>query len=193
MPSALPTLARDIRTIPNLLTLARIALILVAAGLYFYVSPGAGIVVAVVAGVTDYLDGAIARATGKVTRLGEILDQFSDLCFESLAFLVAISSGFVPPIVLMAYLFREFWVLAIRRFMAAHHLNIPSSFAGKLKTNFIMWGFLPTFLSVSGYLPGLQPWLAHLGRLGLGAGLVASYVSAWRYTRAFVAGYNSAG
>ena len=186
------SIAHDLRTLPNLLTLARIALIFVAACLFFYVSRGAGMVLAVIAGVTDYADGAIARATGQVTRLGEVLDQFSDLCFESLVLIIAVSHGFFPPLVLIVYLLREFWVTTIRRFMAAHNLNIPSSFAGKLKTNFVMWGFLPTFLSISGYAPQWEPWLGHLGRLSVAVGIIAGYVSAWRYSRAFVAGYDEA-
>jgi len=55
-----------------------------------------GIVLSTVAGVTDYLDGYIARRTGQVTRLGEILDQFCDLCFESFLIVMATAQGFFP-------------------------------------------------------------------------------------------------
>src|SRR5687767_9169860 len=141
------SLGRDIRTIPNLITLSRIVLLLVAATIYFSTAHrGVAIALAVIAGVTDYLDGAIARATGQVTRLGEILDLFCDLCFESLALTVAIHAGFFPAYFILLYLFREFWVLTIRRSMAHAGKNIPSSLLGKLKTNLVMWGFLPTFL-----------------------------------------------
>ena len=183
-------LARDIRTVPNIITLSRICLLLVATALYFTVSRGAGIVLAVVAGVTDYLDGAIARATGKVTRLGEILDQFCDVCYEAMVLTVAVQAGFFPPYVLLLYLFREFWVMTIRRFMAGKGRNIPSSLAGKLKTNLIMWGFLPTFLSVAQLLPAAEPALGHAGRIIVGAGLVFSYVSGVGYTRAFLTAYS---
>src|SRR5688572_26802035 len=112
-------LARDLRALPNIITLLRISLLIVAAAVYFAGARGTGIVLAVIAGVTDYLDGAVARATGQVTRLGEILDQFSDLCYESLVLIVAVAQGFFPPWVLLVYLAREFWVVCIRRFMAA--------------------------------------------------------------------------
>ncbi len=187
------TLGRDIRTIPNLITLSRIVLMLIATALYFGGRQGVAIVLAVLAGVTDYLDGAIARATGQVTRLGEILDQFCDLCYESLALTVAIQAGFFPPYFILLYLFREFWVLSIRRSMAHAGKNIPSSLLGKLKTNFVMWGFLPTFLALSGVFPAATPFLTQAGRIIVGAGLVLSYLSGIGYTRAFVAGYESLG
>jgi CDP-diacylglycerol--glycerol-3-phosphate 3-phosphatidyltransferase len=185
-------LAQDLRALPNVITLLRIALLLIAAAVYFAGHPGVGIVLAVIAGVTDYVDGAVARATGQVTRLGEILDQFSDLCYESMVLIVAVAQGFFPPWVLLLYLVREFWVVCIRRFMAGARLNIPSSIFGKLKTNLVMWGFLPTFLSIAGLVPGWEPWLGHFGRAAVGAGLLMSYLSAFGYTRAFIRGYDVA-
>jgi len=184
------TIAEDVRSLPNIITLSRLALLLAAACIYFYASEGLGILLAVVAGVTDYLDGMIARRTNQVSRLGEVLDQFSDVCFESLALTVAVARGFFPPIVIVIYLYREFWVMTVRRFMAHHRLNIPSNFYGKLKTNFLMWCFLPTFLTVGGYLRGLQPWMTYLARLGITVGLFMGYVSGYFYTRAFIRGYD---
>jgi len=182
-------LARDLRRLPNLLSLARIVLIVLGGFLYFYVSTILGIVVAVIGGLTDYVDGAIARATGQVTRMGAILDQFGDLCFESMALLVAVAQGFFSPLVLFAYLFREFWVTCIRRFLADERTDVPSSIWGKLKTNFLMWGMLPAFLSISRTVPALEPHLSRLAYVGVGLGLVFSYLSAVGYTRAFVAEY----
>ena len=185
-------LGRDIRTIPNLITLSRIVLLLVAASLYFTTDyDGSAIVLAVIAGVTDYLDGAVARATGQVTRLGEILDLFCDLFYESFVLLVAVQSDFFPPWVLLLYLFREFWVTSIRRYVEGQGRSIPSSLVGKLKTNFIMWGFLPTFLALGGVFPSLKAEFTVAGRVMVGIGLFLSYLSGWGYTRAFVAAYVS--
>lgn len=183
-------LSRDLRTVPNLLTLTRIVLLVVAAVVYFYASRLTGIVLAVVAGVTDYADGAIARATGQVTRLGEILDQFSDLVFESIALIVAVTSGIFSPLYLVAYLLRETWVLCVRRFMAGHSLNISSSWLGKAKTNVLMWSFLPTFLSAAEVWPNAQHGLATAGRVLAAVGLALAWASGLSYTRQFARGYD---
>jgi CDP-diacylglycerol--glycerol-3-phosphate 3-phosphatidyltransferase len=186
------TIRSDLRTAPNVITLSRIALLCVSVPIYFYLSHGVGIALSIVAGVTDYLDGYIARRTGQVTRLGEILDQFCDLCFESFIIVLTTLQGFFPVYFIFLYLLREFWVTGIRRFMAGAGMNIPSSLAGKVKTNFIMWGFFPTYLSISGLVPAAEPYMGHLGRIAVGVGLAAGYYSALGYTKAFASGYAEA-
>lgn len=182
--------ARDIRKLPNVISLSRIVLLWVGGAFLFYGAPVVGIVIAVIAGLTDYVDGAVARATGQVTRLGEILDQTCDLCFESLVLLIGVAQGFFPPVFLFIYLFREFWVMCIRRFMAQTRQNIPSTIWGKLKSNFVAWGCLPSFVSMANLLPQAEPYVGYLGKFGVAAGLVFSYLSGLGYTRAFVTSYN---
>lgn len=185
------TFAADLTTVPNLITLSRIVLILAAAGMFFVGLERPGILVAVVGGLTDYLDGWVARRTGQVTRLGELLDQFCDVFFESLVLYLTIARyQFLPPWILIVYLGREFWVTTVRRFMAGHQLNIASSFVGKLKTNFVMWGFLPTYLSILHVIPAAEPALRYLGQGAIATGIFLGYVSAWDYTRQLAAGYD---
>ena len=111
---------------------------------------------------------------------------------KSFLIVIATVQHFFPPVIICAYLLREFWVASVRRFMAAAHMNIPSSIAGKAKSNLIMWSFLPTFLSVANALPTLEPYVAYSAYVIIGLGLLASYVSAWGYTRAFATGYAQA-
>jgi CDP-diacylglycerol--glycerol-3-phosphate 3-phosphatidyltransferase len=185
------TFSADLTTAPNLITLSRILLIPLAAGLFFAGYPLLGIALACVAGWTDYLDGWLARRTGQVTWLGEILDQFCDFFYESVVLYVAVAKfHFLPLWVMIAYLAREMWVTTIRRFMSAHQLNIASNLLGKMKTNFMLWGMFPTFLSISGVLPSLDPALGYVGRASIGLGIVLGYASAVDYTRQLVAGYD---
>jgi len=76
--------------------------------------------------------------------------------------------------------------------MARAGMNIPSSLAGKVKTNLTMWGFFPTYLSVGGYFPMAEPYLGHAGRIIIMLGIAAGYYSALGYTKAFAAGYTEA-
>jgi cardiolipin synthase (CMP-forming) len=186
-----PGFAADLATTPNIMTLSRIFLVVVGAGLFFAGYKLTGMVVAFVAGMTDYLDGWWARRTGQVTHLGEILDQFCDFFFESVVLYVAIASFHVLPLwVMIAYLGREMWVTTIRRFMAGHQLNIASNLLGKMKTNFMGWGMVPTYVSISGVLPALDPALSYIGRASISLGIAIGYVSALDYTRQMVAGYD---
>jgi CDP-diacylglycerol--glycerol-3-phosphate 3-phosphatidyltransferase len=186
------SLRKDLRTLPNVLTLLRIVLLCLGALLYFYVSNMAGIALAILAGVTDYLDGYLARSRKQVTRLGEILDQFCDLCFESFLIVIATLQGFFAPYIILLYLFREFWVTCIRRFMAEARMNIPSSWIGKAKSNLIMWSFFPTYLSIGNLLPTWEPYLGYAGRVMVATGVLTGYVSALGYTKVFATGYAQA-
>lgn len=184
------SLANDIRTIPNLITLSRIALLATGSTIYFSGGPvQIALPIGIIAALTDYLDGYVARATGQVTRLGEILDLFCDVVFEVLVLTMLVNERFIPIYFLPAYAIREFWVLSIRRYMATIGKTIPSTIVGKLKTNFFMWGFLPAFLSVGHLVPMLEPFSTYLGKVGLWGGLLWGWLSAVQYTRAFVAGY----
>jgi CDP-diacylglycerol--glycerol-3-phosphate 3-phosphatidyltransferase len=186
-----PGFAADLATPPNIITLSRIGLLLAAAAVFFAGYEKTGTVVAIVAGVTDYLDGWLARRTGRVTRLGELLDQFCDTIYESLVlYLIIARFHFLPLWVMPVYLGREFWVTTIRRFMAGHQLNIATNLLGKMKTNFVMWGFLPAFLSIERLFPGAEPAVRHFGQGAIVTGIGLGYASAWGYTRALISGYD---
>ena len=73
--------------IPNSLTILRILLIPVYVGLLIYERFNGAMIVLLVAGVTDALDGTIARAANQRTRLGAFLDPLADK--------LLLTSGFV--------------------------------------------------------------------------------------------------
>ena len=68
----------ELRTLPNLLSISRLAL---AAAFVLTDRADARIVLVMVALATDYLDGWIARQFGPMTRLGALLDPFTDRVF----------------------------------------------------------------------------------------------------------------
>lgn len=182
---------RDLRKLPNLITLSRVVLVCVAIFFYFKVHPGLGLVVGTIAGLTDLVDGWVARRTGQVSRLGEVLDQFSDLVFEAwVLFLATGRDDGYPAAILLAYLLREFWVVTIRRFMAEYRINIASNFLGKLKTNFLMYACIPAFGAFAGVMGPLNEFAWYLGLFGMSLGILFGYIAAWDYTKQFVRGYD---
>lgn len=185
-------LSKDIRTLPNVITIMRIVLLPFAIGTFLAGFRTLGLVLGALVAITDYLDGYLARKRNQVTYLGAILDQFSDLVVESSLLVLLVAEPLGPsPLVIVVYLFREFWVSTIRRFMAAHQVDIKSNIWGKVKTNFIGWNFLLYFSHTAQIFPEIEPFLGWFTTTALWVGLGFGYLSAWMYTKQFVAGYRT--
>jgi phosphatidylglycerophosphate synthase len=180
-------------TPPNLVTLSRLALIgaaFVAAGLG---AARLALTFGAAAGASDYVDGWLARRTGRVTRLGEILDQFCDVVVELCCLVCAIGAGVLPVGALVPWALREVWVVCLRRSSIELGENIPTHWTGKLKAAFVGWSALPLFaglLRVGGEASG---FLVALGRAGVVIGLALSVASGVVYTASWVRIYEARG
>ena len=96
-------------TLPNLLTVVRMALVPVFVSLLFYQKFVLALVVFVFAGVTDGLDGLLARRFHQQSPLGRILDPIADKMMLVTSFVV-LSMRSVYPIPLPKHLPIPFWV-----------------------------------------------------------------------------------
>ena len=128
-------------TVPNLLTALRIVLIPVIVGL-FYLPYGWGDIVAgvlfAVAGITDTLDGYVARRTGQVSHLGTFLDPVADKLIVATALVLIVSRNPVWYVTLTAAVIigREIAISALREWMAqiGASRSVAVHMLGKLKT-----------------------------------------------------------
>lgn len=126
------------RQTPNLITIARIALVpiviwLLAANWNSALGRWIALALFVLAAVTDGVDGSIARARNLVSDLGKILDPIADKALLSGA-LVALSlmdqvSWWITGLILTRELGITIWRLLIIR-----NRVVPASSGGKLKT-----------------------------------------------------------
>ena len=122
-------------TLPNLLTVIRMALIPVFVSLLVYQRFGWALFVFVVAGVTDGLDGLLARNLQQGSELGRILDPIADKLMLVTAF-VALSQRNVLPHPLPRHFPIPFWVTAavlsrdIFIIVGAAAINIVTGFRG---------------------------------------------------------------
>jgi cardiolipin synthase len=98
-----------IATIPNLLTFLRMALIPVFASLIFYGYDKTALLVFVVAGVSDGIDGFLARRFNQQSELGTIIDPIADKLLMTTAFILLTFPNVLPP---MRHLPVPFWVTA---------------------------------------------------------------------------------
>ncbi len=73
-----PQVSDRVFTIPNLLSLLRLVLVPVFAWLILTRRDGAALTVLAASGLSDYLDGALARRWGQVSRIGQLLDPAAD-------------------------------------------------------------------------------------------------------------------
>jgi cardiolipin synthase len=83
-------------TVPNAITLCRMALTLAFGLLWWRGRHGAALAVFATAGISDILDGLMARVLDQRTRLGQILDPAADKLMLLVSFLVAAVLGLVP-------------------------------------------------------------------------------------------------
>ncbi len=82
--------------LPNSLTLFRILLVPMFVGLVLYGHPSGALAVFLVAGLTDALDGLLARLLDQQTTLGRYLDPLADKLLLVAAFIVLSVEGWVP-------------------------------------------------------------------------------------------------
>jgi len=96
-------------TLPNLLTVVRMVLVPVFVSLLFYQKFVLALIIFVVAGITDGLDGLLARRFHQQSPLGRILDPIADKMMLVTSFVV-LSMRSVYPIPLPKHLPVPFWV-----------------------------------------------------------------------------------
>jgi cardiolipin synthase (CMP-forming) len=98
--------------IPNSLTILRILLIPVFVGLLIYERYDSALAVILIAGVTDGLDGTIARVANQRTKLGAILDPLADKLLLTSGFITLSALHLVPLWVVIVVVSRDVILLA---------------------------------------------------------------------------------
>ena len=133
-----PKLSNEIWNLPNALTLFRIFLVpflVVVLLTKFTGREYAGLAIFLVAALTDFFDGYIARKRDQMTRLGALLDPIADKLLMSAAFisLVEMDPTHVPAWMVVIIIGREFAVSGLRSIAAQQGVTIAASPLGKGK------------------------------------------------------------
>ena len=129
-----------IKTLPNLLTLSRIAVIPVLIAAFYLPGPLANWVtfgLFVAASITDVLDGYIARSRDQQTPLGRFLDPLADKLLVAACLVLLVASerfGAFTVLAALAIVCREILVSGLREFLAGLSVGIPVSRLAKWKT-----------------------------------------------------------
>lgn len=127
--------------LPNKLTVMRIfltPLFMAAMLISFPHHYGVALLIFIVAAITDYFDGKIARERKIVTNFGKFLDPLADKMLTTAAFLAFLAVGHGEGIawVLFIVLFREFMIASLRLVAVSSEIKkvIPANIWGKIKT-----------------------------------------------------------
>ena len=167
------------RAAPNLLTLLRICLapFLVAAILDKHYALSFGLFL--VAGLTDALDGSVARLLKQRTVLGQYLDPVADKLLLSTLFLVLMHMGLIPPRVTVLVFGRDVGILVVAAILYAA--------VGRREFSPSVFGKANTLAQVSAVaavlLHQLTPfhWVAVFCTLALWATMILTVVSGLHY------------
>lgn len=123
--------------LPNSLSLFRVFLAIVFTA-FMSVEVNWGILVAflcfLIASLTDWLDGYLARKMNLVTDLGKLLDPLADKILVAAAFVCFTERGLCPAWVTVVILFREFAVTGLRLLLVEKGVVLPADQWGKWKT-----------------------------------------------------------
>ncbi|MAE52233.1 MAG: CDP-diacylglycerol--glycerol-3-phosphate 3-phosphatidyltransferase [Micavibrio sp.] len=134
-------------TLPNILTLSRIALLPVLIWLIYAGYSWAAFALYAVCAATDFLDGYLARKLNAVSPFGTFLDPISDKVFIVLILLTLVDTGPLSGpwvIAVMVIITRELLISGLREFLGPKNVQMPVTKLAKWKTTvqMISMGFL---------------------------------------------------
>ncbi len=171
----------------NTLTVARLLLLPVILGLFALESIWGGfaiflcLIVYIIAAITDYFDGYIARKLNQISDFGTFLDPISDKIFVASLLLLLAAFGKIGGIWLLLVMLifaREFLISGLREFLGSKDVKVPVTNLAKYKTAAQMLSL--GFLIIGGY----APFAKELGLLFLTAATVLTLMTGASYMKA---------
>ena len=146
----------------NMLTLLRVMLIpvfLVVLYLGFPYSQYIALAIFILASVTDFVDGYIARHYNQVTDFGKFMDPLADKLLVMAAMVWFVSVGRFPAWALLVVIAREFAVTAMRLVAVEGGRVIAAAWSGKIKTAATMVGICVMFLFTEPAFDAVVMWV----------------------------------
>lgn len=154
--------------LPNALTLSRIVFLFVLVGLLLTDWTGAATAaffLFIIASVTDWLDGYIARRYGLISNFGKLMDALADKILVVGMFVVLLAIRIMPEwtvLLVLIILGREFLVTGLRLVAASKGRVLAAEKAGKLKT-VVQIVCISVFLCVYAMQTDLVRWQLYPG------------------------------
>lgn len=122
----------------NRLTLSRLALtvlFVLALNSSWQYARTCALVIFLVAGLTDFIDGEIARRYGVITNFGKLMDPLVDKIMMAAAFISLVPLKAVPAWAATTVVARDFLITGLRLMASARGRVLPAELLGKQKTS----------------------------------------------------------
>jgi cardiolipin synthase len=177
-------------TLPNILTLSRVAVIPLFVGLFFLeTATGQWIAwgVFTFAAITDFFDGYLARARGQLSAFGTFLDPVADKLLVASALLMMVGFGQIDGLAILPaviILCREILVSGLREYLAGVSVGLPVSKLAKWKTTIQMVaiGILIVGDAAHPTISETTP-VREIGEAGLWAAAIITLITGYDYIR----------
>ncbi|MFN0264436.1 CDP-diacylglycerol--glycerol-3-phosphate 3-phosphatidyltransferase [Tepidamorphus sp. 3E244] len=181
---------RQLSALPNLLTYGRIAAVPLFVACFYIEGQTArwlALAIFVVACITDYLDGYLARVFDQQSSLGRMLDPIADKLLVAAALLALTYVGTIGGVTIWAALVilsREILVSGLREFLAEVRVSVPVSRLAKWKTaiQMVAIGFLVVGPAGDKLFP--EPIVTWVGMAGIWVAAILTLYTGFDYFKA---------
>src|SRR5215471_19564808 len=182
--------------LPNKLTLSRFLLTVgFLAVMFSQVSfhKTISLVLFIAAGVSDFLDGQIARRRKLITNFGILMDPLADKIMVCSAFIAFVGLGWIPAWMTVIVVARELAITGLRLLAASKNVVLAAERFGKDKTisqivavisifvlkSYEQWGALGRI--IFGWHIGSKPWVDWFTVIAIWAAVILTFISGWLY------------
>ena len=131
---------KDIWNLPNILTMLRLVLIPVFAGLFLAGYEKWALAVFIIASITDYLDGYLARKNNQITAFGKLMDPLADKLMVCTALLGQGLSGVFPWPAILIVMTKEVVMIIGGIYMLQNGIVVSSNILERISAVFLYRG-----------------------------------------------------
>ncbi|MEC8086686.1 MAG: CDP-diacylglycerol--glycerol-3-phosphate 3-phosphatidyltransferase [Pseudomonadota bacterium] len=179
-----------ILTLPNILTLSRVAVIPVLVALFFLETANGQWIacgIFIFSAITDFFDGFLARSLGQTTAFGTFLDPVADKLLVASALLMMVAFGQIAGVVVIPaiiILCREILVSGLREYLSSFAVSLPVSNLAKWKTTLQMAAICILIVGDAAHplIPDLIP-VRLIGEMGLWVAAIVTIITGSEYLR----------
>src|ERR1041385_1353038 len=184
--------------LPNKLTIARFILTGAFVAVLFSgirYNETIALVLFCLAGVTDFMDGEIARRRRLITNFGILMDPLADKIMVCSAFIAFVGVGWLPAWMAVIVVARELAITGLRLLAASKNVVLAAEGYGKHKTITQITAIIAIFVRVIieknqwgkpgelifGWHIGSQPWVFWFSHIAMWLAIVLTFTSGWLY------------